>query len=350
MKQECEGNYNFENEFGKVLGGSRMDDKMREVIDQYELEIKNVYRFRGAYMLDTKDGLMILREFRGTKSKAELAQRVKEALVEKGYENVDVYLRNAKEELITESSLGNHYVLKKWFNGEECNLKDKKDVKAASKNLAVIHNLMRGILPEEAEFQGDTFPTVIRKHNRELRRVRAYIREKKQRNEFELLFLSLFPEFYREAEAVEEMLNDFDYEELYINMIKEQTVCHGSYNYHNILFTSQGVATTCFEKTQMQIQMMDFYDFVRKLMEKNNWNEGYLEIAMDGYESVRPFSEEEKKALYIALSYPEKFWKVTNFYYNRKKTWFSSKNIEKLQALQQQKNQRRNVLKSLECR
>lgn len=325
-----------------------MDEKMREVVDQYEVEIKNVYRFRGAYMLETKDGLMILREFRGTKSKAELAQKVKEGLINRDFHNVDVYLRNKKEELITENSMGTRYVLKRWFTGEECNLKDKNSVAAAAKNLAVMHELMKGILPETVEFQGDTFPMVIRKHNRELRRVRAYIREKKQRNEFELLFLSLFSEFYKEAEEAEELLEGLSYEGLYEDMTKEQTFCHGSYNYHNILFTPQGIATICFEKVQLQIQVMDFYDFVRKIMEKNNWNEGYLNTALSGYESVRTFSKEEKKALYIALAYPEKFWKVTNFYYNRKKTWFSAKNIEKLQVLQQQKSQRRAVLKRLE--
>lgn len=327
-----------------------MDEKMREVVDQYEVELKNVYRFRGAYMLETKEGLMILREFRGTKSKAELAQQIKEGLIHQSFSNVDVYLRNKKEELITENSMGTRYVLKRWFTGEECNLKDKRSVADAAKNLAVMHGLMKGILPQTIEFQGDTFPMVIRKHNRELRRVRAYIREKKQRNEFELLFLSLFSEFYKEAEETEEMLEELSYEELYTDMIEQQTLCHGSYNYHNILFTPQGIATTCFEKAQLQIQVMDFYDFVRKIMEKNNWNEGYLDTALNSYENVRPFSKEEKKALYIALSYPEKFWKVTNFYYNRKKTWFSSKNIEKLQVLQQQKNQRRAVLKRLEYR
>lgn len=325
-----------------------MDEKMREVVDQYELEWKNVYRFRGAYMLETKEGLMILREYRGTKSKAEFAQKIKEGLIERGFADVDVYLRNKKNELITENSMGTRYVLKRWFNGEECNLKDKKSVAAASKNLAAMHELMKGILPEKVEFQGDTFPLVIQKHNRELRRVRAYIREKKQRNEFELLFLSLFSEFYKEAEEAEEMLAGISFDGLYTSVMEQQTICHGSYNYHNILFTSQGIATTCFEKAQLQMQWMDFYDFIRKIMEKNNWNEGYLDTALSSYESIHPFSKEERRGLYVALAYPEKFWKVTNYYYNRKKTWFSGKNIEKLQVLQQQKKQRRAVLKKLE--
>ena len=34
-----------------------MDEKIKEVIDKYELDIKNVYRARGSYMLETTDGL-----------------------------------------------------------------------------------------------------------------------------------------------------------------------------------------------------------------------------------------------------------------------------------------------------
>ena len=47
-----------------------MDDKIKEVVEQYELNIKNVYRVRGAYILDTGEGLRILREFRSTPQKA----------------------------------------------------------------------------------------------------------------------------------------------------------------------------------------------------------------------------------------------------------------------------------------
>ena len=67
-----------------------MDEKIKEVIDQYELELKNVYRMRGAYMLDTSQGLRILREFRSTVQKAELAQKVKETMRVKGYAYTDL--------------------------------------------------------------------------------------------------------------------------------------------------------------------------------------------------------------------------------------------------------------------
>ena len=82
-------------------------------------------------------------------------------------------------------------------------------------------------------------------------------------------------------------------------------------------------------------------------MEKNNWNLYLLQTVLEHYQKVRPLSKEEKKLLYIWMIYPEKFWKITNFYYNSKKTWMSGKNIEKLQGLQQQKKQRMNLLEKV---
>ena len=324
-----------------------MDEKVKEIVEQYELEVKNVYRVRGAYMLDTAKGLYIMREFRSNEQKAELAQQVKETLVERGYEYVDVYERNKEEKLITENSMGNQYVIKRWFIGEECSLKQPEHVARISKNLARLHLLMRGATKEPSNFQADTYGETLIRHNRELRRVRTYIKDKKQRNEFELMFLSVFSEFYQEAEQAESMLADLSEDVLYEELAKEQTLCHGGYNYHNLILLPADVATTNFEHVHLQLQCMDLYDLLRKLMEKNNWSVSLFVTAMENYEDVRPLSKEEKYLLYLLLVYPEKFWKITNFYYNSKKTWMSGKNIEKLQGLQQQKNQRHIFLEKI---
>lgn len=325
-----------------------MDEKIKEVINQYELEIKNVYRARGAYMLDTTQGLRILREFRSTKAKAEMAQCVKEALRERGVLHTDVYVRNKDGDIVTENSMGNPYVLREWYLGEECNLKDTEDLKAAAGNLAALHNHMYDLLPEKLVFQSDTASEHLLKHNRELRRVRTYIKDKKQRNEFELLFLSMFSEFYHEAEEAESIVLGMDCDALYEQLEEKQWLCHGAYNYHNILMLKQGeMATTNFEKVHLQLQVEDLYDFLRKIMEKNNWNEEYFRIVVDSYQEKRMLSDLERKILYVNMKYPEKFWKIINYYFNSKKTWISGKNIEKLQGLQQQKSARRALLEKM---
>ena len=163
----------------------------------------------------------------------------------------------------------------------------------------------------------------------------------------EISILNSFREFYEQGVEALEYIQRCGIDELCEKTISENRIIHGSYNYHNVLFTSSGIATTSFERTHLQLQVMDLYDFVRKLMEKNNWNLYLLQTVLEHYQKVRPLSKEEKKLLYIWMIYPEKFWKITNFYYNSKKTWMSGKNIEKLQGLQQQKKQRMNLLEKV---
>ena len=325
-----------------------MDDKLKEVLEQYDMKIQNVYRVRGAYILDTDQGLRIIREFRGVPQKAQITQNVKKKIAEQGHPFVDLYVENKEGNIITENSMGTPYVLKQWFQGEDCDLKKKEHLVRAGRNLAQLHNYMRNIQEEPMDFQADTFAETLVKHNRELRRIRTYIREKKQRNEFELFFLSMFPEFYQQAEEAESMLKGMDVKQLYEEVEQNQTFCHGNYTYHNLVMLPDATATMDFEKTHMQLQVLDLYDFLRKLMEKSNWKAGLLKLVLESYETERPLSSAEKQILQIKLVYPEKFWKITNYYYNRKKSWISQKNIEKLQSLQQQKNARQNLLGKLQ--
>ena len=46
----------------------------------------------------------------------------------------------------------------------------------------------------------------------------------------------------------------FEYGE---KMIKEQTIIHGSYTYHNIIMCRDGVATTVFDKCAYGLQLID---------------------------------------------------------------------------------------------
>ena len=54
---------------------------------------------------------------------------------------------------------------------------------------------------------------------------------------------------------------------------------------------------------------------------------------LKAYEKNRKLSAAEKLDLYYRLSYPEKFWKIVNFYYNSSKAWIPGRNQEKLEKL-----------------
>ena len=51
--------------------------------------------------------------------------------------------------------------------------------------------------------------------------------------------------------------------------------------------------------------------------------------------------------LYYRLAYPEKFWKIVNFYYNSGKAWIPQRNQEKLDKLLAQEQQKKNFLETV---
>jgi hypothetical protein len=108
------------------------------------------------------------------------------------------------------------------------------------------------------------------------------------------------------------------------------------------------LATTNFEKSYIGLQIGDLYQFVRKVMEKNDWDILYGSNIIEAYDRVKPISKAELNVLYLLLLYPEKFWKITNFYYNGKKSWVSGRNTQKLNMIGEQNSKKEMFLRKLE--
>lgn len=365
-----------------------MEDRNQEVFRQYSIKIYNTYRTRGAFILETDRGLKLLKNFEGSKNRVEFENTLLEYLTDQDYPYIDLYVRNTMNEIITEDSSGSKYVLKNWFPGEECNLRDESDVADAAVNLANLHTLLREVPLTEEQVLHNSYVDLMElfdKRNRELKRVRGYIREKRKKNEFEMCYMSCYDEFYAQAQAATKILGESNYSGLLKSAIKNRCICHGNYTYHNVIMfksgrlgyektlpagydtwqrvdkrdalsaaglgrrtTNSNMATTNFEKAYVGIQIMDLYHFMRKVMEKNDWDLDLGSMILDTYSTILPVDREEQKLLYVLLLYPEKFWKITNFYYNGKKSWVPQRNIQKLMGIQEQADRKNRFLECLE--
>ena len=112
--------------------------------------------------------------------------------------------------------------------------------------------------------------------------------------------------------------------------------CHGMYNQHSVLMENGAnnvVGTINFDKFYVGNQLTDLYHFMRKAVEKNNYNFSVLENILYRYNLICPLSEEDIKYIYILYSYPEKFYKISNQYINSSKNWISPKMLEKFEKV-----------------
>lgn len=358
-----------------------MEDRSQEALKRYRLKIYNIYRARGAFLLETDCGLKLFKCFEGSKNRALFEHKVKEHLFEQGFLPIDQFVKTMDDEIISEDSQGNQYIMKNWYWGEECNLKELSQIEAAAANLARLHSLLKNVefTREQMEYNvADDLLDTFDKRNRELKRVRAYIREKKQKNEFEVSYLNYYETFYQQGLLAAKLLGESIYRELIEDSVKQRKVCHGNYNYHNIIMlknksealtktyvppgwinkqpvfatdlsgNGSSIVTTNFEKSHIGIQISDLYQFVRKVMEKNDWDILYGSNMIEAYDRVKPISKAELNVLYLLLLYPEKFWKITNYYFNGKKSWVSGRSIQKLNNIGEQNPKKEMFLQRLE--
>lgn len=323
-----------------------MNDRTIGLLDQYELEVNRTWKGRGCILCDTSQGLKTLKKYEGPREKIKLQNLLLTHIKELGGCPVEQIIANREGELLTVDTDGSAYTVKDYFPGQECNIRDSRECKAAVAQLAKMHKILK--LPEPAKEYGVTVCQIekeFEKHTRELRKARKYIRQKRQKSDFERFLMNHYDGFYQKAEEIAQETAETAAQE-----VRETTAgsfCHGDYQHHNIIAAHEGMAVINFEKCVADHQMRDLCLFLRKLLEKNSWSQSIGFTLLEAYDQEKALSREDWKQIYLRMSYPEKFWKIVNFYFNSGKAWIPEKNMEKMQKLLLQEENRQLFLEQV---
>lgn len=320
-----------------------MYNRPEQVLENYELEIKSVARGRGVYLCETNAGPKMLKEYRGSDEKAEFLADMLDFLKQNGLETQRI-MRTKEGKIAAVDAEEKRYLLLDAFQGAECDPRNRDDIMRGAAALASLHNISKrypGNIPEFVRAEKDSLLKLYEKHNRELNKVKNYVKTKKKKNEFEVKFTEQYPHFAEAAQAITQ--------ELKAQEIGEEAFgfCHGDFNQHNLIYRKEKTAIVGFDSFSYQMQVGDMANFMRKMLEKHNWNTGLGFEIICSYDNVKKLSKEELRLLYCHLAYPEKFWKLANHYYNSHKAWLSGRNIEKLEKVIAQEETRTQFLQML---
>lgn len=323
-----------------------MNEKYIEALAQYDMTTDSVRKGRSGWICETSQGTVLLKEYRGTQKRLEFEMQVLGQVRETGLVRVDDYIMTAEGGLISLAEDGTRYVLKHWYTDRECNLKDHREILMAVQQIARLHKELRRIPQEESWNLGsimvETLEEEMARHNQELKRARNYIKNKRKKTEFERCVMSNYQMFYAQALEAWQGMKELGQKEG-----NRQFLCHGNLDHHHILMGDGYVALIEFNKMHLGNQMADLYHFMRKVMEKREWNQEIGREMLSAYNQVLPLKEAERSCLYYLFLYPEKYWKQINFYYNARKAWIPARNMEKVQTLVAQMDARKKFLNVL---
>ena len=308
-----------------------MNDRSVSLLDHYEIEVNRTWKGRGAILCESDRGLLILKEYSGPADKVEFQDFLLRHINESGIVQTESILRTKEDELTVADSDGTLYIVKSYYEGRECNYRDSEECSQAVCTLAKLHCATDLSSCEQLNNQPVfRIENEYEKHNRELKKVRKFLQEKSQKTDFEIYLMKHYDYFMNNALQITDELRYYAYEE---DDYEFSVVCHGDYQYHNILRTDTGNVLINLEKCIRDYPVRDLYLYLRKLLEKNNWSQTLGNLLLESYNGVRNLTDRDYRQLYYRLAYPEKFWKIVNFYYNTGKAWIPGRNMEKIEKL-----------------
>lgn len=325
-----------------------MNDRAVSVLSEYDFEVIRTWKGRGAILFETPEGIRILKEYTGLTDKLALQNALLSHIRETGDVITEEIIPNKEGALWTQDQNQDVYIVKTYFEGRECNIREEAECRQAAETLAKLHHVMH--LP--GGIQAGMAQNTLRmdreyeKHNKELKKVRRFLRDKSQKNDFEIYLLKYYDSFMEQAFSVTEAWRACRKEDA-LQTSENNAWCHGDYQYHNLLLAGSDMCVINFEKCMCDSQIRDLYLFLRKLLEKNNWSVAFGDMLLAAYQKKRTLSREEIEQLYYRLAYPEKFWKIVNFYYNAGKAWIPGRNMEKFDKLLRQEAEKQSFLRIL---
>lgn len=325
-----------------------MRDYGVSVLEQYPIEVTNVRRVRGAVLCDTCQGLMLLKEAGIRETRLSFLIKLYQHLQEAGMDKVDSFVADKEGNYIVTAEDETKYVLKRWFPGKECDVHKESELLRAVHTLGKLHRVLT-MEREEGEY-GKNERTLLEeyeRHNRELRKVQSYIQKKSVKGSFEREFLKGYEKMYGWAKFASERLEDSVYCTLQQEVQEKGTVMHGEYNYHNLIVNGEEMAVTGFERAHYGIQLEDLYYFMRKILEKHQYDERLGYRMLRAYDEEITLGKEKREYLAVRFAYPEKFWKISNMYYHSNKAWIPEKNTEKLKKAICQTEEKRRFLSDI---
>lgn len=298
--------------------------------------------------MDTNLGLKLLKEVQLHEEKIFFIHELQEVLYSQGF-NVDRMIYTKDGDLYARDD-HKKYIVKDWTEGREIFFNDKEEVFEAARVLAKMHlatmKLCRRNMYDPYD-KTDTLTDALCRHNKELIRIRNSIKRMGRWSEFELLYLECFDTYYIEAKKALNAIHKI-YEDVVNQYKSHKVVIHGQYNHHNIIFDDKNeLHIINFEYATYHLPIMDLYSMLRKTLEKNDWDVEIGLASIDEYTKIFPLSILELELVLYLLVYPEKFWKISNYYFNLNKAWKPKQTLIKLKKLVYQEEKKRHFTKQL---
>lgn len=304
--------------------------------NRYGLNIRNSFSVRDGFVLITPSGKFICKEVRNEPNRILFVHGAKEHLSKNGLTNQDYYLcTDSGEPYIIIS--GKNYIVASFVEGRECDFENINDVKRASNLLAKMHLASIGYEQNGYNLANSDLgklPFLFNKRLKEIRRMEKIATRRK--SDFDYLYLNYCGYFYELGKDSLEYVISPIYDKLVADTSELKSICHNDLTYKNIILNDDKESESKdsiinYDFCSYDLKVYDLANLIRRRMRKCDWNIKDAKTITDEYRRINELTAEDFYVMKIMLQFPQKFWRVSNRYYNSNKGWAQRILVDKLE-------------------
>ena len=313
-----------------------MEEFYKKILwDGYGLQLRGTSRIRTGLICRTDQGLRELKKPRGHMENLYFAFDVKEQLRKNGFTGIGRFYPTVEGEPFYQQD-GVLYTLEDVIPAEPLAEDCVASFVRGAEALGRMHTAAKGLKSTYAQWDWEKLPKRYAKRRSAL----AKIKKRSERNgtydTIDLLLLQYYGLYMEQTAEAEELLQKGSYVQAAQRAEQTGAFCHTAYKGESLRVLQDGsLCIGGFDQCEAELPLADLAAYLKRYMKKTDGQaEGVLAM-LNAFEKQYPLSEKDLLLLQGMLVYPEKFLRLINEYYNRRRACISPAMEERLTAAAQ---------------
>lgn len=325
-----------------------MEDANKKVLwEGYGMDYYGGMRTRTGMVCKTNLGLLELKKARDTVPHIRFAHDVKEQLYRNGFEHIARF---------RESLEGNPffhwnettYVLEDVLPRDVLEEDGLEAFAKGAKTLGQMHKNAHGLESAYGLWNSEKLPQQFAKRQGEFAKIKRRVQKMGKLDAIDMLVVQNYTPYMERVECALEYLDLGEYTIHMEGEKKRGTFCHRTFKGSNIRTQNNQIFVGGFDHATADLGLLDLAAYLKRYMKKlDGTKEGVCKI-VETYNDIAHLTDKEFLLLQAFIIYPEKFLRLLNEFYNRRKTCISPAMEQRMMEVITEENKSQKLLGYLE--